>query len=296
MRYLFLIFILFISCEGFSQDSSVLQKPADSLSVHQGITAKDTIKQIQVLPSFDTARSFIIHKLVRLNLFTKPEFLIEKEKQSDNNEWLFYYIIGVFLLFGLLKLAYTRYFNNLFRVFFKTSLKVNQIREQLVQSGLQSLLFNIFFAISSGTYIYLLIRHFQIPFQVAPVLIPIISAAVIGTLYAGKFLFLKVSGWLFNITSASDTFAFIAFLINKMIGILLLPFILVIAFAKQPVSTIAITLSLAIICGLFLYRFLRAYNTVHANLNVSRFHFFIYFLAFEIAPLLVIYKILIGYI
>jgi hypothetical protein len=274
----------------------VLQKPADSLSVHQGITAKDTIKHIQVLPSFDSARSFIIHKLVRLNLFAKPEFLIEKEKQSDNNEWLFYYIIGVFLLFGLLKLAYTRYFNNLFRVFFKTSLKVNQIREQLVQSGLQSLMFNIFFAISSGTYIYLLIRHFQIPFQVAPVLIPIISAAVIGTLYAGKFLFLKVSGWLFNITSASDTFAFIAFLINKMIGILLLPFILVIAFAKQPVSTIAITLSLAIICGLFLYRFLRAYNTVQANLNVSRFHFFIYFLAFEIAPLLVIYKILIGYI
>jgi hypothetical protein len=274
----------------------VLQKPADSLSVNQLITVKDTIKPIQVLPSPDSVRNFLFHNLVRLNLFGKSEFLIEKEKQTIQNEWLFYYIIGLFLLFGLLKLAYSRYFNNLFRVFFKTSLKINQIREQLVQSGLQSLLFNILFAISSGTYIYLLIRHFQISFQVAPVLIPIISAAIIGTLYVGKYLFLKVSGWLFNISSASDTYAFIAFLINKLVGIILLPFILIIAFAKQPVSTIAITLSLAIICGLFLYRFLRAYNTVQTNLNVSRFHFFIYFLAFEIAPLLVIYKILIGYI
>lgn len=296
MRYLFLIFIFIFSREGFSQDSSVLLKPADSLSVNQLTTVIDTIRQIQVLPSPDSVRNYVFRKLVRLNLFDKPEFLIEKEKQTTQSEWLFYYVIGLFLLFGLLKLAYTRYFNNLFRVFFKTSLKVNQIRDQLVQSGLQSLLFNIFFAISSGTYIYLLIRYFQISFQIAPVLIPIISAAVVGALYAGKFLFLKLSGWLFNISSASDTYAFIAFLINKMIGILLLPFILVIAFAKQPVSTIAITLSLAIVCGLFLYRFLRAYNTVQANLNVSRFHFFIYFLAFEIAPLMVIYKILIGYI
>lgn len=296
MRYLFLILILIFYCEGFSQVSPVLQKPADSTSVNQLITLNDTIKPIRVLPSNDSVRNFLFQKLVRLNLFGKPEFLIEKEKQTIQTEWLFYYIIGLFLLFGLLKLAYYRYFNNLFRVFFKTSLKINQIREQLVQSGLQSLMFNIFFAISSGTYVYLLIRHFQISFQIAPVLIPIISAAVIGTLYVGKYLFLKVSGWLFNISSASDTYAFIAFLINKIIGIILLPFILVIAFAKQPVSTIAITLSLAIVIGLFLYRFLRAYNTVQANLNVSRFHFFIYFLAFEIVPLLVIYKILIGYI
>lgn len=296
MRYLFLIIILFFYCEGFSQDSSVLQNPTDSSTVQQLITATDTIKTIEALPSVDSVRNVLFHKLVRLNLFGKPEFLIEKEKQTIQAEWLFYYIIGLFLLFGLLKLAYFRYFNNLFRVFFKTSLKVNQIREQLVQSGLQSLMFNIFFAVSAGTYIYLLIRHFQISFQISPVLIPIISAAVIGVLYVGKYLFLKVSGWLFNISSASDTYAFIAFLINKIIGIILLPFILVIAFAKQPVSTIAITLSLAIVSGLFLYRFLRAYNTVQANLSVSRFHFFIYFLAFEIAPLLVIYKILIGYI
>ena len=110
-------------------------------------------------------------------------------------EWLFYYILGLSLLFGLLRLSYLRYFNDMFRVFFRTSLRVNQIREQLVQSGLQSLLFNLFFAVAAGTYVYLLIDYFDVSIQVPELFIPLITAGVIALLYLGKYIFLHFSGW-----------------------------------------------------------------------------------------------------
>jgi len=298
MRLLLLISALFFCCNSFAQDSTVVKKVADTLVRDTAVvTAKvDSVKPIVITPSFDSCRNYILRNLVKLNLFGKPEFFIEKEKQANEREWLFYYILGLSLLFGLLRLTYLRYFKDLFRVFFRTSLRVNQIREQLVQSGLQSLLFNMLFAVSAGTYVYLLAAHYKVSVQIPDLMIPVIASAIVAALYLGKYIFLRFSGWLFSMQNATEAYSFIVFLINKIIGVILLPFIIIIAFAQPVLVDVAITASLAIIIGLFLYRFLRAYNPIQADLKVGRFHFFIFFLAFEIAPLLVIYKVFIQFL
>ncbi len=297
MRLLILIFTLFFCCDSFAQDSSAVKKAVDTLAQDSVVAAKvDTAKPVIVVPSIDSCRNYILRNLVKLNLFSKPDFFIEKEKQTNEREWLFYYILGLSLLFGLLRLTYLRYFKDLFRVFFRTSLRVNQIREQLVQSGLQSLLFNILFAVSAGTYVYLLAAHYKVSIQIPDLMIPVIASAIIAILYLGKYIFLRFSGWLFSMENATEAYSFIVFLINKIIGVILLPFIIIIAFANAQLVDVAITASLAIITGLFLYRFLRAYSPIQADLKVGRFHFFIFFLAFEIAPLLVIYKVFIQFL
>ncbi len=272
----------------------VLQQKPDTVSAQ---VIKDTVQQLQVKPSvsFDSSYKAILAQS-RLNLFAKPQFQIEKEKQAVKKDWLFYYILGIALLFGLLRISYLRYFGDMFRVFFRTSLRVNQIREQLVQSGLQSLLFNLFFAVAAGTYVYLLISYFHVSVKLPDLFIPLVTTAAIALLYLGKYVFLQVSGWLFGMKNAAETYSFIVFLINKIVGVILLPFLFVIAFAEKELAGIAITISLVVIVGLFLYRFLRAYSPVQAEIKVGRFHFFIFFLAFEIAPLLVIYKLVVGFL
>ena len=300
MRLFILLFILVFCCDVFAQDSTVIKKTVDSLVIPSTVVVNsDSLKPVEPFPvtaSIDSARNHVLKKMIKLNIYAKPEFFIEKEKQSSQKDWLFYYILGLSLFFGLLRLSYQRYFKDLFRVFFRTSLRVNQIREQLVQSGLQSLLFNIFFAASAGTYVYLLLSFFNVSVQLSELLIPLIAGLIIAVLYMGKYLFLQFSGWLFTMRNAAETYSFIVFLINKIIGILILPFIVVIAFATQKLAAIAITISLALITGMFLYRFLRAYSPVQADLKLARFHFFIFFLAFEIAPLLLIYKVSIRFL
>ncbi|MEJ8841163.1 DUF4271 domain-containing protein [Lacibacter sp. H375] len=298
MRLILFLLLLLVQFTVAAQDTSVAQQRPDSVSVSSPAPiAKDTIRQLQTMPlvSFDSSYKAILAKS-RLNLFAKPQFQIEKEKQVENRDWLFYYILGIALLFGLLRISYLRYFSDMFRVFFRTSLRVNQIREQLVQSGLQSLLFNLFFAVAAGTYVYLLISYFDVSVKLPDLFIPLITTVTIALMYLGKYVFLQVSGWLFGMKNAAETYSFIVFLINKIVGVVLLPFLFVIAFAEKELAGIAITISLVVIVGLFLYRFLRAYRPVQAEIKVGRFHFFIFFLAFEIAPLLVIYKLILGFL
>jgi hypothetical protein len=294
MRLIFVLLLLSVQFTVAAQDTSVLQQKPDSAVA---TFAKDSLPQSPAAPlvSFDSSYKTILAKS-RLNLFAKPQFQIEKEKQAEDKDWLFYYILGIALLFGLLRITYMRYFSDMFRVFFRTSLRVNQIREQLVQSGLQSLLFNLFFAVVAGTYVYLLISYFSVSVKLPDLFIPLVTTATIALMYLGKFVFLQLSGWLFGMKNAAETYSFIVFLINKVVGIILLPFLFVIAFAEKELAGIAITISLVVIVALFLYRFLRAYRPVQAEIKVGRFHFFIFFLAFEIAPLLVIYKLILGFL
>ena len=112
----------------------------------------------------------------------------------------------------------------------------------------------------------------------------------------GKFILLKMIGWMFNIRTATDTYIFIVFLVNKMMGIYLLPALLFMAFAKGIFLTILITLTYCFIVVLFIYRFIIAYRPVRNEIKLSRFHFFIYLCAFEIAPLLLIYKVLLIFV
>ena len=295
MRYYLLFLFLLFNIVANAQDSPVVKQPADSLLPGLTIVPITTAVAPTPVVSFDSCYRSVLQQS-KLKLFASPQFQIEKEKQLLQKEWLFYYILGLALLFGLLRLSYHRYFNDMFRVFFRTSLRVNQIREQLVQSGLQSLLFNLFFAVAAGTYVYLLIDYFEVSIQVPELFIPLITAGVIALLYLGKYIFLHFSGWLFSMKPAAETYSFVVFLINKIIGIILLPFLFVIAFAERGLAGVAITISLSIITALFLYRFLRAYGPVQSEIKVGRFHFFIFFLAFEIAPLLLIYKVILGFL
>ena len=294
MRYFLFILLFFFNIVAKAQESPVVKQPVDSLLPGLTIVPVPGASVIPVV-AFDSCYRAVLQQS-KLNLFASPLFQIEKEKQLQQREWLFYYLLALALLFGLLRLSYLRYFNDMFRVFFRTSLRVNQIREQLVQSGLQSLLFNLFFALAAGTYVYLFIDYFDISIKVAELFIPLISAGVIALLYLGKYIFLLFSGWLFSLKPAAETYSFVVFLINKIIGIILLPFLFVIAFAGRGLAGVAITVSLSIITALFLYRFLRAYGPVQSEIKVGRFHFFIFFLAFEIAPLLLIYKVIIGFL
>ena len=121
------------------------------------------------------------------------------------------------------------------------------------------------------------------------------SAILLAILYGVKFLFLRFSGWIFNVKEATSTYIFIVYLINKISGIILVPFVIIIAFADQAVISVAVTTSLLILGLLFSYRYLISYAPVRKEIKVSAIHFFFYLCAFEIIPLLLIYKVLMIY-
>jgi hypothetical protein len=114
----------------------------------------------------------------------------------------------------------------------------------------------------------------------------------LAVIYLIKFLSLKLFGWLFNITAAADGYIFIVFMINKIIGIYLLPFLVLLAFSDTEIYEAAFIFSYLGVFALLAYRFILSYGLVQNQIRLNPFHFFLYLCAFEIVPLLLIYKAL----
>lgn len=216
-------------------------------------------------------------------------------RQSSGKELIFYCLVFLLIFFAFLKQTFPKYFNDLFRLFFRTTLKERQISEQLIQTPVPSILLNGFFVVSAGFYISFLLEYFRLN----PVnnfwLLFLYCAAGLAAAYFIKFIGLKVSGWLFNNKEAADSYIFIVFIINKMVGILLLPFLLILAFSTENFFTIGLTLSWCLVGAMLIYRLFLTYTVVRNQVKVSPFHFFLYFLAFEISPLLLVYKALLVF-
>ena len=217
-------------------------------------------------------------------------------KRFEGKELLFYSLMGLLLLFAFLKSIFAKYVNDLFRLFFRRTLKQRQITEQLSQTPLPSLVFNIFFVVSAGLYLAFMLQHFGMQLKENFWMLTLYCAAGLGAIYTIKFLSLKFTGWVLNLSPATDSYIFIVFIINKVIGIFLLPFLILLAFTDDGIYQVAVTLSWCGIACLFCYRFILTYSTVHNQIKLKPFHFLVYLAAFEIVPLLLIYKLLFRFL
>ena len=122
------------------------------------------------------------------------------------------------------------------------------------------------------------------------------SIALMGTLYFIKYCTLKFTGWITGLKEAVDTYVFVIFLINKIMGIFLVPFIIIIAFSGTQIVDIAALISLICVGIFLLLRFLRSYGLIQNQLKISKFHFLFYIISLEILPLMLIYKGLMIYL
>ena len=217
-------------------------------------------------------------------------------RKDQENEALFYFLVGLIFYFGCIRLFFGKYLDNLITLFFRVTMRQQQIREQLLQTPLPSLLLNILFVISSALYLALLARHYKFPYFGNLWITFLYAIAFVSAIYLGKYLVLKLTGWIFNIRSATDTYIFIVFLVNKMIGIFLLPFIILMSFPNEYFLGVVILLSYIMLVLFLCYRFINSFRPIRTEIKVSRFHFFLYLCAFEIAPLLLIYKVLLEYV
>jgi len=216
-------------------------------------------------------------------------------RKIEGKELLFYFLILLLIIYALMRRVFSKYFNDLFRLFFKTTIKQRQISEQLIQTPLPSLLLNIFFVVSGGLYISFLLQYFKLVEPERFWIMFIYCTLGLSAAYILKFLGLKLTGWLFNIQNTADSYIFIVFIVNKMIGILLLPFLIILAFTTGNIYTVGITLSWCLVAGLFAYRFILTYSAIHKQVSINPFHFLLYLCAFEISPLLLVYKALLYY-
>lgn len=335
MKGLILVFFLLLSVAGFSQDSveaitpAIPSAPKKTIGPQPIATVKnnrDSVKNFQsnkpagdsnnganlttdatkaIADSTKRADSAVllkkdtgIYKLLQaypLLSNNTPETMITHFRNSDNKDYLFYLLSGIVFLMALTRIIFPRYFKNVFNIFFQTSFRQNQTKEQLTQENIASLLLNVLFIASAATFVSLVATKFNIV-QVLFWKVFISSCIALIAIYSLKLLFTNFMGWIFNCKDAAEMYNFTVFVINKIIGVALVPLLFLFTFSTKYIQQLAFTTAVMFIGVLFLYRFFSIYKNLTGRLKISAIHFFLYFCGVEILPLLIIYKALSNYV
>jgi len=280
------------AADSLRRSDSLLLKARTTDSLHR----LDSLRRLEAAArAIDTSTYRAISWSPYLPLGAPPVYMLSQEKRHEEKDDLFYLMTGVVLLTACIRLLFPRYFQNLFRLFFQTSFRQKQTRDQLVQDHLASLLMNFLFIVTGGIYLALVAGN-QGWVHVSFWWLILYSSALLAVVYLGKYLFLLFSGWVFQVKNAAGTYIFVVFLINKILGVLLVPFLIVVAFSTPMMVSAALTVSLILAVLMLAYRYIASVGTIRRDLKVSALHFFLYLCTVEVLPLLLIYKFLYSYV
>jgi hypothetical protein len=230
---------------------SIRRRVKDSLQ--RVAFVKDSLRVID-LNNFSKKVDSHIYKNNPFTGFKDPVRIIAIERKQKGKDALFYCILGVLLFFAFSKNAFPRYLSDLFKLFFRTSLKQKQLREQLIHAPLPSLLFNISFLLSGSLFINLLFQHFKLGTGYSFWKLFGYCLAGLVVIYSLKFISLKLLGWILRMSDAINIYIFIIFSANKVLAIILLPFIVSLAFMDNVFYQTGFALSMTMLGLFFLYR------------------------------------------
>ena len=214
----------------------------------------------------------------------------------ESKDWIFYLYCTLLLFLSFMQLAFNKYFHDLFRVFFNISLRQKQIREQLTQAPLPSLMLNIFFFLTGGVFIYFLLDYYVQHSDYAAPLEIFIAVTGLAIIYLVKFIFISLLGWIFDKKDASENYLFVVFMVNKVAGLMLLPLGILLAYSWGGWRQVMVTLAFTCLVLLVIIRMIKGYHSVSNILKINPLHFIVFVVAFEVIPLLLIYRVLLRVI
>jgi hypothetical protein len=207
----------------------------------------------------------------------------------------FYVLLFLCFVLGIIRLLDPRYFYNLWRAFTNPTLSNRQLKEQIQGAGFSNFMMNVFFTIAAGTYLYYLVKLLtpDRSRSISSFLLIVLLIAGTMLIYAAKYVAVRFSGWAFRVEGVTDHYLFNVFLMNKILAIILIPFIVIMAFADPVWGHPIIVVSLIACLFLFVNRYVRSWQVFGSFFQYSKFHFFTYLCASELLPLAVLIKLLI---
>ena len=283
-----------------SADSTVLVRSNEIVRVPDSILYKGLIPFYSKLKTRSEADSTLLDQTFpeflfqsdNLGLNKKSVYYIDQLHTPVDKDTIFYVLVGILILLAIVMYFYNDYFVGFLQSFTQPTYRLSLTNENYALGFFPSFILNILFVITAGLFIAEVTTRMVTRFTFWELFG--IYSILIATLYLIKFVIIKLSGYLFNARYASKLYTHIVFMVNKFIGILLIPVLWTVSFSTAPPTDPIVRNVYSIFTVLFIlliiYRYFVSFVLVKNNLKINAFHFFVYLCAVEIIPVLIIYK------
>lgn len=291
-------------------DSSRVQQLAGSVSSDSGV---DSIRQAQPKRIIPVYRFPDADTVSAVEAFVPDETGIVKEKifkshllqpvnatpvplELRNPDWFTIVLFIIIAGFTWIRVFYYKILKQLISAFFSNTVSNQIVRDENILVQRASIMLSFVFYLSASLFVYQVSVYFKWDYPILGSGFTrfLIFSLLLAFTYSFKMVLLKGLGELFDIDKPIATYIFNIFLINNIMGLVLLPVVLIIAFVVTDDTGIVIYTGITLIILSFIYRLIRATKIWFTMHKVSFFYLFLYFCTLEFAPLLIIIKIAEG--
>lgn len=165
-------------------------------------------------------------------------------------------------------------------------------KEDAVFNSWPFLLLYGFSSLSIGFILYFCAISGFLPFPVRGLQGFLLISLSIGVLFGLKIVFIRLIGFLFSIQKSLKEYVVVLYLSYFNAGILFLPIGLILAFTSNDVGKWFVLLSLTLMLLALGFRVGKVIINMISNYRFSKFYLFAYLCTLEIAPILILVKIL----
>ncbi len=250
------------------------------------VVIQDSVQQQEEKPS-----SVFLNEVQETPVNYKIGEDIDRELTPD---WVLYFSIVSLIALAWLRLIYSKFIVSIFKSAFNYQLALKVFNAPGIIQKRIFIFLNIFYYLTAGIFFYLVLDYFQYyPFELKGLNL---LFAVTGFLLAYslfRYTVMKITGYLFNRQQLFSEAIFHNFLYNKIIGIVIIPFILLLAYTRDLYQDISLTTGLFVFLTLNIMRIIRLFVFLLRSVFLI-FYFILYLCTLEIIPLLVIVKIVLS--
>lgn len=211
-------------------------------------------------------------------------------------DWLFYVLLLVVAALAWIRYFFGKIFGQTLQAIFNVNITNQIVRDENVllqrTSSFMGVIFNVVFAVvlyHVSNYFRWNLLGIENPFGRFLFLLLTVSAV-----YSFKFLLLKLLGFIFSVEREMATYIFNIFLINNMLGIVLIPVAVLLSFSIAHQPGLFVVAACVLYGMALIYRFFRGFVIGLSYKGVNLMYLFLYFCALEFAPVLVLLKIVSG--
>jgi Domain of unknown function (DUF4271) len=212
--------------------------------------------------------------------------------KMDNNPSHFVLFAVLFCLVIFLSFVMTVYQQQVSKIwgaFGNEQALLSLYREQGGRMNIHFWVIYTLFVVSTGVFGYQAARYFGAPMGGAFIgLLLCMAAVALAALF--RHALLKIIASIFPFYKEINQYAFTISIFHQAMGLILVPFVIFVAFAPAALQGIGLYCGLGLIALIYIYRAVRGLIIGSKYVFESRFHFLLYLCTVEIAPMVIILK------
>jgi len=228
----------------------------DSLRMTADSTILDSILTTSDNP-FDKITEYNFEK--NTNTPTTPEIRSPEDSEPIPNIWMGGIVLILAVLMAILNTAHGTDLQRTMRSFTNQNILNFNFRTQKGRLSTMYIIAYILYAISVGAFLYLLGWYFGVPALTGSIYSALICMGFVAVVMFARHTLLRIIGWIMPFDKELSMYNYMIAIFNQVLGITLLPFIIIAAFAPDPLKKIALFGGLAVILLVYLYRSIRGF-------------------------------------